>query len=144
MLLKYPRVNRMKVFILLAVLLFQATCNYCQNLIGYKEREIQKYMSYNRKDMNFENVKNSRFRYLKYTDGSESQTLLFFLNKDSICHSVRLICDPRVKAEKIREFNSAFNKDGDNKWIEKRGGRDYIIEVSDEMYSCIITIKPED
>ena len=134
----------MKVIILLAFLLFPAICNYSQNLIGYKGREIQKYMSFNRKDLNFEKVKNSRFRYLKYTDGSESQTLLFFLNKDSICHSVRLICDPRIREEKIREFNAAFHKDGDNKWIEKREGKDYIIEITDEMYSCIITIKPED
>ena len=134
----------MKFFFLLVVLMFSETVNYSQNLIGYKGWDIQKYMSSYRKDMNYEKVKNNMFRYLKYTDGSESQTILFFLNTDSICNSVRLICDSRVRDEKINEFNLSFHKDGDNKWIDRRGEKRYLIELSDEIYSCIITIKPQD
>ena len=36
-------------------------------------------MKQNRKDMHFNNVKNSMFSYLKYENSSDSQTILFFL-----------------------------------------------------------------
>jgi hypothetical protein len=134
----------MKLILLFGMLIFPGTFIHGQNLIGYKGSEIQNYMTFNHKDLNPENVKNSSFTYLKYTDGSESQTLLFFLNKDSICNGIRLICDSRIRAQKIKEFNSTLKKNGDNRWIEKREGKDYFFEVKDDKYSCIITIKPED
>lgn len=134
----------MKKFVFLVVLIFLFLSGKGQNLIGYKSRDIQKYMTYNRKDLSSENVRNGRFNYLKYTDGSETQTLLFFLDKDSVCSGVRLICDSRVRAEKVREFNSTLQKKNDNQWVESRSGRGYLIELNDEEYSSIITIKPQD
>lgn len=134
----------MKVIILLVVLMFPGACVLSQNLIGYKSREIQKYMAVNRKDMNSEKVKNNMYNYLKYTDGSETQTILFFLNNDSICSSIRVICDQRVKEEKIKELNSSLSKNGENKWVESKAGKDYLIELNEDQYSCIFTIKLED
>ena len=61
--------------------------------------------------MNFNNVVNSKFRYLKYSDNSENQTLLFFLNPDSVCKSVRMICDMSMKTRKIKEFNSHYTEE---------------------------------
>ena len=90
----------MKIITLSAFLIL--TCYFVngQNLIGYNGKEIRKYMKENRRDMNFENVTNNKFKYLKYSDSSDSQTFLFFLNPDSVCKSVRIICDAGVKAEK--------------------------------------------
>jgi len=92
--------------------------------------------------MNFNNVVNSKFSYLKYTDNSDSQTMLFFLNPDSICKSVRIICDTYMKSKKVKEFNSLYTKCGYNKWIEKREGKEYLIKVIDGNWSCAISIEP--
>jgi hypothetical protein len=112
-----------------------------QNLIGYKDAEIRKFMKENRKDMNIDKVTNSKFNYLKYSDNHESQTLLFFLNADSVCNSIRMICDGPTKAQKIKEFNEKLKTTGVNKWIDTRAGKDYIIRVEDEPWSSIITIQ---
>lgn len=134
----------MNKLVFLVILLFPFLGGKGQNLIGYKSRDIQNYMTSNRKDLSSENVRNGKFNYLKYTDGSETQTLLFFLDKDSVCRGIRLICDARVREEKLREFNSTLERKNENQWVENRAGRGYIIELNDEEYSSIITIKPQD
>jgi hypothetical protein len=121
------------------------TCFYAQsqNLIGYKQKEILKYMKENRSDMNFNNVVNSQFSYLKYSDNSEKQTLLFFLSPDSVCKSVRIICDIDMKSQKVQEFNSQFMKRGKTQWIDKRNGKEYLIEIMDGKWSCVVSIEQE-
>ena len=92
--------------------------------------------------MNYNKVTNSNYNYLKYSDNYDRQTLLFFLNPDSVCTSIRLICDLSTRAEKVREFNSIYRKYGENSWIHKRDGKDYLIEIKDEKWLSVITIVP--
>ena len=99
-------------------------------------------MKENKVNMIFNKVRNDRYSYLKYTDNSDSQTLLFFLGADSTCRSIRIICDSDIKDEKIKEFNTIYKKKGENTWIDKRNGIDYLIELKDEEWSAIISIKP--
>lgn len=132
----------MKIFTLFAILILTVICSYGQNLIGYNDKEIKKYMKENRGEMNFDNVTNKKFKYLKYSDRSDSQTLLFFLNPDSVCKSVRMICDVSIKEEKVKEFNFIYKKSGENRWIDKRDGNDYLVEIRDEKWYCIITLEP--
>jgi hypothetical protein len=120
-------------------------CIYAQsqNLIGYRQNEIMKYMNEKHREMNYNNVVNSEFNYLKYSDNSEDQTVLFFMNTDSVCKSVRIICDISMKNQKIDEFNSQYDKSGNNTWIEKKDGKDYIIKIIEGKWSCVISIEPE-
>lgn len=133
----------MKLITLFATLML--TCIYadCQNLIGYKAKDILKYMKENRNEMNYNNVVNSKFSYLKYSDNQENQTILFFLNPDSVCRSERIICDVSMRATKVKEFNAQYVKSGDNKWIDKHGGKVYIIEIMNGKWSCVISIESE-
>jgi hypothetical protein len=111
-----------------------------QNLIGYREKEIKKYMKENHKDFNFQNmVYNSTFKYLKYQDISEMQTVLFFLTADSVCKGVRLVCDKSLEAEKIKELNSKYTRTGNNSWTETRNGKKYVIELKEEEWSFNVT-----
>ena len=131
----------MKIIILSAALILTCICSYSQNLIGYKGNEILKYMKENRHDMNNNNVVNSKFSYLKYSDNSENQTMLFFLNPDSVCRSVRIICDISMKSQKVKELDSKYLKNGENKWIDKKAGKVYFIELMEGKWSCVISIE---
>jgi len=131
----------MKIFLLITFLAFSGFLSG-QNLVGYKDPEIRKYMKENKVNMSFNKVRNDRYSYLKYTDNSGSQTFLFFLDADSICRSIRIICDSEIKAEKIKEFNTIYKKKGDNAWVDRRNGMDYLIELKDEEWSLTISIKP--
>ena len=118
-------------------------CTHSQNLIGYKEKEIQKYMKENYHDMNFNNVVNSKFSYLKYSDNSENQTVLFFLNPDSVCRSVRIICDVSMKSQKMKELDYQYLTKGENMWIDTRNGKEYLVEIMEGKWSCVVSIEPE-
>jgi hypothetical protein len=131
----------MKIITLSALLTLICICSNGQNLIGYKQQEIRKYMQENRDEMNYNKVVNSKFNYLKYSDNLESQTVLFFLNRDSVCNYVRIICDSSTKSQKVKEFNSRYIIKGINKWVEKRNGKEYVIELNDGKWSSIISIE---
>ena len=133
----------MKIITLSAALILICICTQSQNLIGYNENEIMKYMKENHSDMNYNNVVNSKFSYLKYSDSSENQTFLFFLNPDSVCRSVRIICDINMKSQKVKEFDSKYLKKGENKWIDKQGGKNCLIELMEGKWSCVISIESE-
>jgi hypothetical protein len=143
MLLKYLKLYGMKVATLFAALSLTVICTYGQNLIGYNYREIRKYMKENHMDMNFNSNANSKYNYLKYTDNSDSQTVFFFLNPDSVCKSIRMICNASLKAEKEKEFNSRYKKVGDYRWLDKQNDKDYLIEIRDEEWYSVITIEPD-
>jgi hypothetical protein len=129
--------------LLLFTLILITVSGQSQNLIGYKSSEIKDYMKKNNKEMTIENVINNRYRYLKYTDASDSQTLLFFLNIDSVCRNIRLVCDRVTRNEKIKEFNSVYVIIDDNKWIDTLGRRRSLITLDDDLWSSHFTIEPE-
>ena len=112
--------------------MYPASVPYGQNLIGYNDAEIRKYMKQNRKDMHYNNVKNNKFSYLKYSDNSDSQTILFFLTTDSVCKGVRVICDNSMKTEKIKELDASYKRIGENRWIDNHDGKNYLIKFKDE------------
>jgi hypothetical protein len=113
-----------------------------QNLIGYNDKEIRQYMRDNQKNMDFQKfTNNSTFKYLKYVDRDDSQTLLFFLTADSVCKSIRLICDKSLKNLKTKEFDNIYKKGGENVWTEIKDGKRYIIELKDEDFSLSITFR---
>jgi len=128
--------------VLLGFLIFNLTVSG-QNLVGYSGKEIIKYMKENRKEMHSEKVVNPSFTYLKYGDSSDSQTLLFFLNKDSVCTGVRIVYDVALKPEKVKEFNSLYKKQAENVWTDKLNGKDYLIVMKDESWSFTVTIQAD-
>ncbi|HKK41856.1 MAG TPA: hypothetical protein VJ963_05550 [Bacteroidales bacterium] len=133
----------MKVFPLIALFLSVGASLFSQNLVGFRESEIRKYMQENHKDMNIADTKNSKFRYLKYSDNLDNQTILFFLKKNSVCYSERMICDFSIKNEKLREFEKLYRKDGENRWVDTKGDKNYLITIKEGQWSFIVTIEPE-
>ena len=113
-----------------------------QNLIGKTDEEIKQYMKENQKAMDYIKIlKNSAYNYLKYTDKDQMQTLIFFLNEESVCTGERLVCDKSLKAAKIKEMDSTYGKSGKNRWTDTKNGMDYILELRDAEWTFNITIQ---
>jgi len=133
----------MKLISVLAALILTLFVSNGQNLIGYSAAEINKYMSANRSDMNKENVINKSFRYLKYSDKYDTQTFLFFLNSDSVCTNIRMVCNNNIRNSRIKELDSAYSKLNENLWRDTRAGKNYLIKLKQEEWSFSITVEPE-
>ena len=119
------------------IFLFISVVSNCQNLIGYNAKEIKNFMLSKEKDMNPEYVSNTSFRYLKYSDAFDTKTVLFFLNTDSVCRSVRIICNKSIRNSKIKELDSLYVRSGDNTWIDKQKGKNYIVRLKDDDWSLL-------
>jgi hypothetical protein len=130
------KIIKLSVFLLLICIHVQS-----QNLIGYSNKEIRQYMKQNCSAMNYNNVVNNKFNYLKYSDNDENQTLLFFLDSDSICKKIRIIYVLGLKDQKTREYNTMYTKSGENELTEKKNGNDYILQAFDEKWSFVVTIE---
>ncbi len=115
-----------------------------QNLIGYSDTDIRKFMKENHKEMICNDVRNTMFKYLKYSDENESQTLFFFLNDDSVCRNIRLVCDRSLREKKLKELDSAYKKTGVNRWIDRRDGKKYVVELKDEKWAFTVTYSRND
>ncbi|HAM10485.1 MAG: hypothetical protein A2X03_03600 [Bacteroidetes bacterium GWA2_40_15] len=126
----------------MSVFLLVSVSGNSQNLVDYKADDITKYMKGNRSDMNKEKVNNKSFRYLKYSDKNDSQTMLFFLDADSVCRNIRIVCNNNIREAKIRELDSSFSKNGKYRWIDNRSGKNYYIRLDDDEWSFTITIEP--
>lgn len=114
---------------------------YGQNLIGYEEAEIKKYMKENRNDFKLQNDKNNYFKYLKYVNNTNTETLIFFLSDKSVCSEIRTICDQNLKSQKLKELDSSYTKESENVWTEKKKNKNYVIELTDEEWFFSINIK---
>ena len=133
----------MKICSVLAVFFLAIFTSHSQNLIGYKAIDIKKYMSMNRSDMEYEKVNNDSFSYLKYSDKSDTQTILFFLSPDSVCKSIRSVCNKSIRSEKIKELDSLYSRSGENIWTDKKQGKSYRVKLIDDEWSFSVTIEPE-
>jgi hypothetical protein len=133
----------MKKITLLVSFFYLCVIAQSQNLIGLNGKEIREYMKANYKEMNFNKVVNVKYRYLKYSDNSENQTILFFLGRDSICNQVRVTCDTGLKQQKLKELDSRYRKSSENSWIEKRNGKNYNINMKEGKWSLVISIEAE-
>lgn len=133
----------MKTVTLTTAIMLICICSQSQNLIGSKGKDIMKYMKLNHSDMNYNKVVNNTFSYLKYSDDSETQTTLFFLNADSVCKGVKMICDMSIKPLKMKELNSQYIKNGENNWVDRHDGKTYYIKLTDEEWSFVISIVTE-
>jgi hypothetical protein len=133
----------MRICSFLAIFLLTQFNSHGQNLIGYKAVDIRKYMSLSRNDMENEKVNNSSFSYIKYSDKYDTQTILFFLSPDSVCKSIRTICNRSIRSEKIKELDALYSKTGENVWTDKRQGKYYKVNLVDDEWSFSVTIEPE-
>ncbi len=127
------------------LLFYLASVLSVPNLVGYSEDEIKQYMKENEKSFIFQSfTNNSTFKYLKYTDQRDTQTILFFLDTNLKCKLVRLVCDMNLKSSKLKELDAQYIKTGEKTWREIKNGISYIIELREEETTFNINIQRND
>ncbi len=136
--------KKMKASVVLSALFLCMNLS-AQNLLGYKPGDIRKYMMENQKTMEFQGLTfNNTFKYAKYADKDGNQTTLFFFTADSICKSIRMICDKNLELAMIKDLDSKYKKTAPNTWMDNRSGINYIIELREEEWSINVTISKKD
>jgi hypothetical protein len=114
-----------------------------QNLIGMSKSEVMQVIkkAYPSFDIDGD-AKNTTYKYLKYIDKYNEETMLVFLSDDDVCTFTKLMSD--YSNEKIRtdELDKKYKKTGDHFWTFVDKGENFTVELKkEEWYFTIITKK---
>jgi len=118
--------------------------SWSQNLIGLKKQQVEQavmklYPTFT-EDNSF--VNNS-YKYLKFIDKFNEQTLLVFLSDNDECTSTKLICDYSM-LDQVKSDLKKFKTTGKDEWNYRSDGVEYVIKLRrDEWFFSLITSKKE-
>ncbi len=126
-------------------LLLTGTMLFSQNLINRTESEIKTIMKEQYKDFRLNtSTRNPSYRYLKYENHSNSETLLFFLSEEGVCTYYKYMGDYALYGSKIAELNRKYKKTGKNTWLEELEGEKYSIELNKGEWFFTLTTRKLD
>jgi len=133
--------KRIWVFILLIFLLFPV---WSQNLTGKNKVEVEKQINslYHGFIVDKSTV-NRTYKYLKYIDKSNEQTLLVFLSENDVCTATKLMSSysnlPQVK----NELNKRYKPAGKDTWRYTEKGIKYLVKLKREDWFFAVFISKE-
>ncbi len=131
-------------FIIGAVFLLLALTGTAQDFIGMQAEEIKKQMRAGHKDFALdETTKNKVYKYLKYVDGMETRTILFFLSDENICTYYRIIYESDLYNQVVQQLDSTCLKVSDTLWVQEDDGERYRKELKQHDWFFTVTTRPD-
>ena len=132
-------------FIISAILLVLAFPGPAQDFIGMQADEIRKQMRAHRRDFALdETTINKVYKYLKYVDEMETQTILFFLSDDDTCTYYKIIYDSDLLPSVRQELDSTCRKISDTLWLQEIDGQRYRKVLKQYEWFFSVTTRPEE
>jgi hypothetical protein len=129
-----------KVCIIFCLLIFKLSA-YGQHLIGFTKDKVADEMK--KTDFVLDNsAVNTTYKYLKYVDKFNDQTMLVFLSENDVCTSTRLMSD-YSNLELVRStLKKNYKAAGKDKWVYNIGGVAYsVVLKKEEWYFTVFTSK---
>jgi hypothetical protein len=128
------------VFILFIFLLFPV---WSQNLIGKNRGETEAQVKSQYPGFMIDNsTVNHTYKYLKYVDKFNEQTLLVFLSESDVCTATKLISSYSNLPEVKQSLNKKYKPAGKDKWRYSENGVGYVVELKrEEWFFCVFTSK---
>jgi hypothetical protein len=128
-------------FLLLA--LFSAI--QAQHIIGMHKDQLAKEMRKLYPDFVQDNsLVNNTYKYLKYIDKSNEQTLLVFLTDDDVCKSTKLISDYMNLLDVKNNLDKNYKPSGKDKWTYTVDKVTYLVTLKREKwFFSVFTSKKE-
>jgi hypothetical protein len=131
-----------KVCLIICLLIFQLSA-YSQHLIGLNKDQITDEMK--KTDYVLDNSSvNTTYKYLKYIDKFNDQTMLVFLSESDVCTSTKLMSD-YSNLEIVKSLlNKNYKSAGKDKWKYSIAGVEYTVVLKrEEWYFTVFTSKNE-
>ncbi len=114
-----------------------------QHFIGLHKDAVIKEVKANNKNFLIDNsTVNNTYKYLKYIDKNNDQTLLVFLSETDICTATKLMSDYSNLDIAKKDLNARCKKQGKDKWTYNVNGTVYLVKLKkEEWFFTIFTSK---
>lgn len=141
--LKKLNYKQMKRIIAILLIGFITLLNvYAQNYIGLHKDEIVQVMKTSQRNFKLNtDAVNSKYRYLKFEDKTNEQTMLCFLSDEDYCTYVRLMCDYANFNTVLDTLNKKYTKKDKYNWIFNEKGESYIVNMDKGEWFFTVSIK---
>jgi hypothetical protein len=132
-----------KVFVGITLLIIGLTLS-AQHLIGMNKDQLIKEMGKLYPDFVQDNSSvNNTYKYLKYIDRTNEQTLLVFLTDADVCKSTKLISDYTNLLD-VKNNLAKYKPAGKDKWTYTLNGGTYMVTLTREKwFFSVFTSKKE-
>ncbi|MFW6248628.1 MAG: hypothetical protein ACOC4J_02535 [Bacteroidota bacterium] len=112
--------------------------------IGLEKDEIIEMMKEDKPDFSKAKVINKAYNYLKYQDSFGEQTILFFLNDNNVCTSVKIMSHYVFLGEEVGKLNEQFHQEEENLWTHSEDGEEYTMELEKGQWFFSVITKKKD
>ena len=128
---------RKVIIIAIACILIQDV--YAQRLVDHSKAEILAYMKTEKPTFALDNSSvNTTFKYLKYVDKTNEETLFCFLSDKDVCTMTRLLGDYESLDEKIRSLDNDCSRTGKDQWTYTEKGQRYTLKLKRDKWYYIL------
>jgi hypothetical protein len=131
-----------KVFVI-CIVCFAVTQLFAQHLIGLHKDKIADEITKSYPGFIIDNsTVNTTYKYLKYINKFDDQTLLVFLSDNDTCTATKLMSDYTNLEEVKTGLNKNFKSEGKDKWIYTRNKTTYLVTLKrEEWFFTVFTSK---
>lgn len=113
-----------------------------QHLIGLHKDDIIVLMKENQPDFKMDNsTVNKLYKYLKFVDNINEQTLLIFLDENDRCTFSKLMSDYSNLDDALNDLNKNYKTVKVNEWIYSIDGVNYSVTLAEEEWFFTILVK---
>lgn len=102
------------------------------SFIGKTKDEVKEIVSIQHKNFSFDNtVVKQQFNYLKYVNGPQTITWIFYFSDEDICTSTKKVCDYAEYDFIIEELDNSYQNISDNQWEYEDGINTYELTLKE-------------
>jgi len=114
-----------------------------QDLIGLQKKQLETAIKLVYPDFIIDTTSvNRTYKYLKYNDPFNEQTLLVFLSDRDVCTATKLISSYSYFKEVQKELNKKYKSTGQDQWIYRSKDEEYQVKLKrGEWFFSVITSK---
>ncbi len=132
----------MKHLFLTGMLILCASGLWAQDYLGMESSGLVALMKKEHPEFLWQDqVRNDRFRYLKFVDVRDSRTWLFFLDEENRCRVIRMMYDYTYLDPTLEWLNERFTKAGPDRWTGRRDNGNLEVEMVRGEWFFTVTMK---
>lgn len=115
-----------------------------QHLIGLNREQVKAGVKqYYKKFSLDESAINRTFKYMKFVEWNDDQTLLVFLDENDISTWTKFMSDYKYFDSELEKLNAQYNKTSETTWQYFAGGRMFEVKLEKGEWFFTLTTKPK-
>jgi len=133
--------------VILLILFLAPMLSWAQDysIVGMTKEEVQKEIEKNYRKFSRDNsIVKQQFNYLKYVNGSQTITWIFYFSEKDICTSTKKVCDYAEYDFILEDLDDRYEKVDEQQWSYQADDRTFTITMEEKDWYFTIREKEKE